>query len=452
MKATVAAFLTVILTLPAAMRPKQIAKELQAEHALARLTWGARPGDVEAVRKTGVKKWIDAQLHPSQVAENPELERRLSQLPTLSSDTSDLMEAFRNRKKGEGANRLAIRPVAMELQNGRILRAVYSNRQLEDVLADFWFNHFNVYLDKGADKVLTGAYERDAIRPHVLGKFRDLVGATAGHPAMLFYLDNWQSVSPDSMLGKRARGKKPRGVNENYARELLELHTLGVDGGYTQQDVVEVARCFTGWTIRDGKGDFVPAMHDDGEKVVLGQKIPAGGGKADGLKVLDLVSQHPSTARFVSYKLAQRFVGDNPPDSLVKTMAATFTKTDGDLRAVMKTMLDSKEFWSTDAYKSKLKSPFEMVAAAVRAGNPEIRNGLGLAAEIAKMGQPLFRKVEPTGYGNTSDEWKNSASLLARMNFAGALAANRVAGVKVNWPEDAKAVEMKLGSPEFQRR
>lgn len=444
--------LTVILALPAAPRSKQIAKELHAEHALSRFTWGPGPGDVEAVRKIGVKKWIDQQLHPERILENPELDRRLSQLTTLNRDTTELMGAFRDRRKQGKDGVAAIRPIAMELQNARILRAVYSNRQLEDVLADFWFNHFNVFLDKGADRVLTGAYERDAIRPHVLGKFRDLLGATAEHPAMLFYLDDWQSVSPESFLGRRGRGKRPRGVNENYARELLELHTLGVDGGYTQTDVVEVARCFTGWTIRDGKGDFVAAMHDNREKVVLGEKIPAGGGKSDGLKVLDIVARHPSTARFISNKLAQRFVADTPPESLVKSMAATFTKTGGDLRAVMKTMFDSKEFWSTEAYKSKLKSPFEMVVAAVRAGNPEIRNGLGLAAEIAKMGQPLYRKVEPTGYGNTSDEWKNSASLLARMNFAGALASNRVPGVRVAWSEDAKVVEMRLGSPEFQRR
>jgi uncharacterized protein (DUF1800 family) len=452
-KPALAIFLTLQIALPAAPAPRQMQQSQRPEHALNRLTWGPRPGDIEAVRKIGVHKWIEQQLHPDRIAENPELERRLAALPTLQKDAGELMEAFRNRKaQASGGARAGIRPIAMELQNARVLRAVYSNRQLEDVLADFWFNHFNVYLDKGADRVLTGVYERDAIRPHVLGKFRDLLGATAEHPAMLFYLDNWQSVSPESFLGKRARGKRARGINENYARELLELHTLGVDGGYTQRDVTEVARCFTGWTIRDGKGDFVPAMHDNGEKTVLGHRIPAGGGRQDGVRVLDIVSRHPSTARFISRKLAQRFVADDPPESLVKTMAAAFTKSDGDLRAVMKAMFGSKEFWSTEAFKTKLKSPFEMVVAAVRSGNPEVRNGLGLAAEIAKMGQPLFRKVEPTGYGNTGDEWQNSASLLARMNFAGSLAANRIPGVTVTWDEDARTVEMKLGSPEFQRR
>lgn len=413
---------------------------------------GPRPDDAASAQKIGIKKWIDRQLHPERIPENPELERRLADLDTLTLNTADLFEIFQKRK-GSARDREAIRPIVRQLQNARILRAVYTERQLEDLLTDFWFNHFNVFLDKGADRVLTGAYERDAIRPHVLGKFRELLGATAEHPAMLFYLDNWQSISPDSMLGRRAvRNKRERGLNENYARELLELHTLGVDGGYTQQDVIEVARCFTGWTIRRGNGDFVPAMHDRGPKSVLGHSIAAGGGKSDGLQVLDILARHPSTARFVSRKLAQRFVSDNPPESLVAAMAATYIKTSGDIRAVMQTLVESKEFWSTQAYQAKLRSPFELAIAAVRAGNPEVQNGLGLAQEIARMGQPLYRKSDPNGYGNTGEEWKNSASLLARMNFAGALAANRIPGVKVSWQADAKEVELKLGSPEFQKR
>ena len=448
MRSLTAVLLTISLVQAA---PRQIPKDKQVEHALSRLTWGAQPGDVARVDQIGLKKWLDEQLHPERIAENPELERRLNDLVTLGKGTPELMETFRNRKK-KGPDRDAIRPVMRELNEAKILRAIYTNRQLEDVLTDFWFNHFNVFLDKGADRVLTGAYERDAIRPHVLGRFRDLLGATAQHPAMLFYLDNWQSVSPDSFVAKRAKGKRTRGLNENYARELLELHTLGVDGGYTQKDVIEVARCFTGWTIRDGNGDFVGAVHDPGEKVVLGHRIAAGGGKKDAMEVLDLVARHPSTARFISRKLATRFVSDTPPESLVKAMAATFTKTDGDLRAVLRTMIDSREFWSQEAYASKLKSPLEMVVSAVRAGKPEVRNGFGLAAELAKMGQPLYRKQEPTGYSNTGADWKNSASLLARMNFAGALAQNRVPGVRMTWDAEPKSVELRLGSPEFQRR
>jgi uncharacterized protein (DUF1800 family) len=336
--------------------------------------------------------------------------------------------------------------VARDLSESKLLRAIYSNRQLEEVLTDFWFNHFNIFLDKGADRYLVTSYERDAIRPRVLGKFRDLLEATAKSPAMLFYLDNWQSVGPDARAPRRGRG-----LNENYGRELLELHTLGVDGGYTQKDVTEVARCFTGWTIdqpqRGGSFQFAARLHDNGEKVVLGVTIPAGGGIADGEKVLDIVARHPSTARFISRELAQRFVADDPPETLVARMAQTFTKTDGDLRAVMKTMLDSKEFWSEGAYRSKMKSPLEMVASAVRAVNGDVDFAFALVNQVAVLGQPLYRKQEPTGYSNSSQAWLNSAGLLARMNFAVQLAGNRVQGVKV---ESADA--SMLGAPDFQKR
>jgi uncharacterized protein (DUF1800 family) len=336
--------------------------------------------------------------------------------------------------------------VARDLAEGKLLRAIYSNRQLEEVLVDFWFNHFNVFLDKGADRYLVTEYEREAIRPRVLGKFRDLLEATAKSPAMLFYLDNWQSVGVEARAPRRGRG-----LNENYGRELLELHTLGVEGGYTQKDVTEVARCFTGWTIdqpqRGGSFTFTRRLHDAGEKVVLGVTIPAGGGIEDGLKVLDLVARHPSTARFVSRKLAQRFVADEPPQDLIDRMAKTFTKTDGDLRAVMKTLVESKEFWSQGAYRSKMKSPLETVASAVRALNGDVDFAFPLANQVAQLGQPLYRKQEPTGYSNSSQEWLNSAGLLARMNFAVQLANGRVPGVKVE-ATDAAAV----GSPEFQKR
>jgi uncharacterized protein (DUF1800 family) len=352
--------------------------------------------------------------------------------------------------------------VARDLTEGKVLRAVYSNRQLSEVLDDFWFNHFNIFLDKGADRYLVTEYERDAIRPRVLGKFRDLLEATARSPAMLFYLDNWQSVGPDS---PQLRGRKnSRGLNENYGRELLELHTLGVDGGYTQKDVTEAARCFTGWTInqpqRGGAFFFNRRVHDDGEKVVLGVTIPAGGGESDGEKVLDIVSRHPSTARFISRKLAMRFVADEPPASLVDRMAQTFLKTEGDLRAVMQTMLVSREFWSEGAYRAKLKSPFEMVVSAVRALNGDVDYAFPLVNQVAQLGQPLYRKQEPTGYSNSGQEWLNSGGLLARMNFALQLADNRVPGVivpgvNVNAAKAAKpdgpVAGIGLGSPEFQK-
>jgi uncharacterized protein (DUF1800 family) len=279
---------------------------------------------------------------------------------------------------------------------------------------------------------------------------------------MMFYLDNWQSVGPNSQMAGRGPQKKgaARGLNENYGRELLELHTLGVDGGYSQKDVTETARCFTGWTIqnpqRGGTFQFNPRMHDNGEKTVLGVTIPAGGGIADGEKILEIIARHPSTARFISRKLAMRFVADEPPDALIDKMAETFRKTDGDLRSVMKTMIESKEFFSEGAYRSKMKSPLELVASAVRAVNGDVRLAFPLAQQIAQLGQPLYRKQEPTGYSNSSMEWMNSGGLVGRMNFALQLADNKVPGVKVDPAKSARPDDpvagIALGSPEFQKR
>jgi uncharacterized protein (DUF1800 family) len=544
---------------------KQIPRDRKILQALNRLTFGPRPGAAQQVKAMGLKKWIDLQLHPERIPENPVLEAKLKTLDTLNMSGSEMVRNYptpqmvrqmvqgqmpfpsdpdrkrmiqklvarAEKKQGDGAananlpenlrdtpalrdlvtpeqaralrsggpqQRLeafqalpkdkqddvlgalpagprqglfAIAPpelrrrielangpqqvVARDLTEGKLLRAVYSHRQLDQVLDDFWFNHFNVFLDKGADRYLVTEYERDAIRPRVLGKFRDLLEATAKSPAMLFYLDNWQSVGPNS---PQLRGRKgSRGLNENYGRELLELHTLGVDGGYTQHDVTEAARCFTGWTIdqpqRGGTFVFNQRVHDDGEKVVLGLKIPAGGGQSDGEKVLDIVARHPSTAHFISHKLAMRFVADDPPASLVDRMAQTFLKTDGDLREVMRTMLKSKEFWSEGAYRSKMKSPLEMVASAVRALNGDVDYAFPLVNQVAQLGEPLYRKAEPTGYSNSSREWLNSGGLLARMNFALQLADNRVPGVKVEAAKAAKPDDpvagIALGSPEFQK-
>ena len=537
---------------------KQITNEQKILQALNRLTFGPRPGDAQAVKAMGLKNWIDQQLHPETIAENPALTDKLKTMDTLRMSGTELVrnyptpqmvrqmvngqmpfpsdperrmmltrlvERFEKRQAaGQDPNQpppapdskklnelltpqqirtlrqgtpqqrldtflaldkakqdevtaalpagmrqnlfsvaspdvrrrieLANGPqqvVARDLMEGKLLRAVYSNRQLEEVLTDFWFNHFNVFLDKGADRYMVTEYERDAIRPHVLGKFKDLLEATAKSPAMLFYLDNWQSVGPNAPQVRARKGAS--GLNENYGRELLELHTLGVDGGYTQKDVTEAARCFTGWTIqqpqRGGTFVFNRRTHDDGEKTVLAVRIPAGGGMEDGEKVLDIVAHHPATAHFISKNLAMRFVADDPPEALVERMAETFTKTGGDLRAVMKTMLESREFYSVAAYQSKLKSPLEVVASAARAVNADIDYAFSLANQVAQLGEPLYRKQEPTGYSNNSREWLNSAGLMARMNFAIQLADNKVPGVKV---DAAKAAGAALGSPEFQKR
>jgi uncharacterized protein (DUF1800 family) len=326
--------------------------------------------------------------------------------------------------------------VTQELIDAKLSRALYSNRQLEEVLVDFWMNHFNVYVGKANVRMLVTSYERDAIRPHVLGRFRDLLLATARHPAMLFYLDNWQSQVPrDDLVPLTPNVRRP-GLNENYGRELLELHTLGVDGGYTQDDVIAVARCFTGWTIYDlakfAEFQFNPAMHDRKEKIVLGHTIPAGGGERDGLMVIDILSRHPSTARFISRRLAQRFAADEPPASLVDRMAATFTRTDGDLRAVLEAMFLSREFFSEGAWRSKLKSPLELVLSAARALDAKVTDTMALSQRVAELGQPLYGKAEPTGYPNTGDAWANTAGFLGRFNVAHALVAGQVEGVSVD--------------------
>jgi uncharacterized protein (DUF1800 family) len=386
--------------------------------------------------------------------------------------------------------------VVDELVEARLQRALYSNRQLEEVLVDFWFNHFNVSITKPAVRTMLTSYERDAIRPHVLGRFRDMVLATARHPAMLYYLDNYQSQAPRpemlQVLSVAGSTLRLPGINEHYARELMELHTMGVGGGYTQDDVVNVARAFSGWTIYDfsrvAEFQFNPANHDRNEKLVLGKVFPRGGGESEGVQVIDLLARHPSTARFISRKLAQRFVADEPPPALVERMAATFTKTDGDLRAVMETLLLSPEFLSEGAWRAKVKSPLEMVVGSLRALDAEVSDTTALAQQIAELGQPLYAKAEPTGYPNTGESWTNSVALLGRMNFATALFEDRVAGIKVDpgaivigdmrrsmlaltgveaSPEAIAAVEraaggkppapalmatVMIGSPDFQRR
>jgi len=372
--------------------------------------------------------------------------------------------------------------ITAELQASRILRAVYSERQLQEVMVDFWTNHFNVFASKGADKWFLTSYDRDTIRPRSLGKFRDLLGATAESPAMLFYLDNFQSVGPNTRapLGQQQRRrlmrmnesdprgggmkrrrqqteneqagqmgmppqqpKRPRrGINENYARELMELHTLGVDGGYTQKDVQEVARAFTGWTLIDPRGVvagnnaaksyFNARLHDDGEKMVLGHKIPAGGGIKDGETVLDILSRHPATAKFIATKLCRRFVTDNPSSSLVERVAAAFTKSDGDIRETLRAIFTSTEFNSVEARRAKIKTPFELAISAIRTLGGETDGRPALHGWVAKMGEPLYMYQAPTGYPDTAEHWVNTGALLERLNFALALVSNRIPGTRVD--------------------
>jgi uncharacterized protein (DUF1800 family) len=372
--------------------------------------------------------------------------------PLLDGMTPDQREIM-------GALRSPQQVVTDELMQGKLMRAIYSQRQLQEVMTDFWFNHFNVFIGKGPDRYMLTSYERDVIRPHALGKFEDLLVATARSPAMLFYLDNWQSVGPDSdfsrgipkyadrpWMGRRRfpppprpqrqpKAKRPSGLNENYGRELMELHTLGVNGGYTQKDVTEVARVFTGWTLkepRDGGGFFFDERkHEPGDKTVLGHRIKPHG-EQEGLQVLRMLAHSPATAHFICTKLAVRFVSDNPSGALVNAMAKTFLKKDGDIREVMKTMLSSPEFWAADDYRAKVKTPLEFVASAARATGAEISNAAPLARQLQNMGMPLYGAQPPTGYSMKAATWVNSSALLARMNFALALTTNRLHGTQVD--------------------
>src|SRR3984893_10938139 len=533
-------------------------QQKRALHALNRLAFGPRPGDVERVAAMGVGIWIDQQLYPDKIDDHA-LDARLAPFRTLRMDTREIVDNFpppqvikaiaegkqslpsdsarravyeaqlqryqeNQERKQEIANAdpvatatsgktgklsdeeqarrredrlyadlkaedlldlppdqrmkaiLKMSPhkqraiatslkgdkrdefmegmkpqqretfmslnnpqqvVSDELVEGKLLRAIYSDRQLQEVMTDFWFNHFNVFLGKGADRYLLTSYERDVIRPRALGKFEDLLVATAQSPAMLFYLDNWLSVGPNSDVAagipKRAKKEvkqgirnksqtnqskgKRNGLNENYGRELMELHTLGVNGGYTQQDVTEVARVFTGWTLKQPKQGggfaFEERTHEPGEKIVLGHRIKSKGEK-EGLEVLHVLAHHPSTAKFVCTKLAMRFVSDDPPQPLVDRMAQTFLKKDGNIREVLKTMLDSPEFWAPEAYRAKVKTPLEFVVSAVRASGADVTDAMPIARQLQNIGMPLFGMQPPTGYSMKADAWVNSSALLGR--------------------------------------
>src|SRR5438270_7395491 len=343
-----------------------------------------------------------------------------------------------------------------ELVQAKLLRAIYSERQLQEVMTDFWFNHFNVFIGKGADRYLLTSYERDVIRPRALGKFEDLLRATAQSPAMLFYLDNALSVGPNSDVangisnraykkagkkrnrnagtGNQAKGRRG-GLNENYGRELMELHTLGVNGGYTEKDVTEVARVFTGWTLKQPKQGggftFEERMHEPGDKIILGHRIKSNGEK-EGREVLHLLARHPATAKFICAKLAMRFVSDNPPPTLVDHMAQTFLKKKGDIGEVLKTLFHSPEFWAPDAYRAKVKTPLEFIVSAVRANGANVTDAMPLARQLQNMGMTLYGMQPPTGYSMKADAWVNSSAILGRMNFALALTSGKLKGVQVD--------------------
>jgi uncharacterized protein (DUF1800 family) len=515
-------------------------------HVLNRLTFGPATGDIDRVRSMGLQAFIDRQLRPEQI-DNQQLLDRLAEFDMLSQSTQQLAERYfvpaqmarREQQRAQAsqepsktmdapdtkreartpAQTEAIRmerEALSELMQAKLLRAAYSERQLEEVMVDFWFNHFNVFVGKGAVRLYLTEYERDAIRPHVLGKFQDLLRATAESPAMLFYLDNWQSSAPEGAriagsttgtdarrrragmippragVGRPGQVRRPatladlpanaqnrrRGLNENYARELMELHTLGVDGGYTQKDVQEVARAFTGWTIANprqgGSFRFEPRMHDDGEKMVLGHRIKAGGGKKDGEDVLTLLGAHPSTARFISLKLARRFVADEPPSELVDRAARRFRETGGDIREVVRTIVTSPEFFAAAAYRAKVKTPLEFVVAAVRATGAQPPTMMPLVQAVRNLGMPLYGCQPPTGYADKAEAWVNSGALLNRMNFAVTLTSGRqvravdgsalvrlalagevsetTASTIAKASTVPQAMALVLGSPEFQRR
>ncbi len=537
-------------------KPQTLSEHDRALHALQRLTFGPRPGDMEKVLAMGVDKWIEQQLNPSQIP-NPALDGKLGQYRTLRMQPRELAQAFPtgqmireaaegkrplpsdpiqyglweflvdNYKEQQKANAAAQTPpaddaarksmeaekktaedgkkdaathlgdmllalpkanrmtslmklplsdrrilaqyipgdargklaadfsplerevfsamngnptgvVVSELQQAKIMRAVYSERQLEEVMTDFWFNHFNVFIYKDQDQYFVTSYERDVIRPNALGKFRNLVEAVAKSPAMLYYLDNWLSVGPNSQANGVRPGQPPkpnastRGLNENYGRELMELHTLGVDGGYTQTDVTQMARVFTGWTIQSfdqGWGFlFDPKRHEPGPKIILNRTIEEAGIN-EGQQALDILCKSPATARFISTKLARRFVADDPPPELVKQMAQTFLQTDGDIKEVLRTMVGSRDFWSPAVYRKKVKTPLEFVTSAIRATGTQIQNPQPVVQALNKMGMPLYQMQPPTGYSARAEAWMNSDALLERLNFSTAITAGNMGGV-----------------------
>ena len=529
---------------------KSLTEDQKILHVLNRLGFGARDGDIAGVKQIGIKGYIEQQLNASP-NDAPDVAARLKNLEVLDMTTAEIFAKYPNPgallkmmdggKKAQANKNAAddaaqmtddqkkqrreeikeiyqkydLRPanqIVYQQATSRIIRGVYSENQLEEQMVDFWMNHFNVYAGKAAVKWYIPSYERDVIRKNALGNFKDLLIGTAEHPAMLFFLDNFQSISPNAQANNnnrnaerlqkmlqngqvppqmrerlRSRGltdeqidqriekakqnannpkKNQRGINENYARELMELHTLGVDGGYTQQDVQEVARAFTGWTIADPRGyrkvagnmiadrdnkvlDKVQKMagvpddlesgefyfnqkwHDNGAKTILGQKVDEGGIK-DGLKVLDILVSQPATAKFIARKLAVKFVSDNPSDAYVQRIADAFHKSNGDIKTTLRAMFYDPEFFAPENYLAKIKTPFELLVSSLRSLNADVKPSPALLSLLGKMGEPLYGYQAPTGYPDMAEDWVNTGALLERMNFAVALASNRIPQVKVD--------------------
>lgn len=414
-----------------------IPDDLKALHVLDRLAYGPSPGDVQKIRAMGINKYIEQQLAPYAIPLPEDLRRQLAGLDTLHMDPVQLFQEYgpplkpdhqANPEAAKEARQRA-RVILEQSVQARLWRAVESPRQLQEVMVYFWFNHFNVYAAKGLDHLWIGAYEEQAIRPYALGSFRDLLSATARHPAMLFYLDNWQNTAPNS---SGAHGKF-QGLNENYARELMELHTLGVDGGYTQNDVIALARILTGWGLgrprgRDtSKGGFFfdPKRHDFGDKVFLGQTIH-GSGIGEGEQALDMLARHPATAHHISYELAQYFVADDPPPALVNRLSQRFLATDGDIRAVLDTLFHSPEFWDQKYYGNKFKTPYQYLVSAVRAVGVKVNNVRPLYGMLMQQGMPFYGCLTPDGYKNTREAWLNPDAMTRRISFATALASGRL--------------------------
>ena len=549
-----------ILRAETPVRAKPLSDEQKIMHVLNRLGFGARPGDVQRVRSMGIQKYIDQQLNPATI-DDPVAELKVKNLEIFNLSTSELFAKYPNpgallqqlEGRNNQANAAANQPQGEQTQAqqrerrqkiaelytkydlkpanqilpsivaNRVLRAVYSERQLQEVMVDFWQNHFNVFAGKAAVRWYIPSYERDVLRKNALGNFKDLVTGTAQHPAMLFYLDNFESVSPnaqqpgngqnarrlqqlmqnggrinqqqrdrikqqtgatDAQIDQRikdaqanpqqpAQQQRRRGINENYARELMELHTLGVDGGYSQNDIIEVAKCFTGWTIADPRGYrraaayditgtenrqleriqrlagvpddiesgefyFNQRNHEKGAKTVLGQKIDEGGVK-DGLKVIDILVSSPATAKHIARKLAVKFVSDTPSDALVGRVADAFQKSKGDIKATLKTLFNDKDFFAPENYRAKIKSPFELAVSSIRTLGADTNASPAMVAMLNKLGEVPYGYQAPTGYPDTAEDWVNTGALLERLNFAVAIASNRIPGTRV----DLKGFESK---------
>ncbi len=443
--------------------PPDSVERARVVHLLNRIAYGPRPGDIDRVLAIGIDRFIEQQLHPERLPDD-ELERSLNKFQVLSLTDRDLLRIIREQRqaqrpasdpaaaqvqgKPKQRNRYAL--LRLQYQNVAVFRAAQSERQLYEVMADFWANHFNVFFGKGLARVLLPTYIEETIRPNALGRFEDLLVLTAQSPAMLYYLDNFQSVAPGARPREPARNmngmlppaeqrradsiravrnaRRPTGLNENYARELLELHTLGVDGGYTQEDIVNVARIFTGWSARVNQGGpmvFLPWAHDEGPKVVLGRAFPPNGGKQEGFDLLRMLASHPSTRRHLSAKLCAKFVADTPPETCIATASDAWTRSDGNIRSVVEAILTSADFWAEENRGVKVKTPLEFVVSAVRAIGADLRHETNMARHIADMGQPLFWWGPPTGYPESMESWVSSSSMLQRLNWTRVLSSGR---------------------------